>query len=393
MNVKTRGNSSSDRKRKVFFAACTGDTEKYFNVVADMILKHQNCAVYCNAQGEAPDTEELKMMNLIVIAVTGNFVRNKKNSAYEVVFKCAKENAIPVLPIIMEQLDKTEEGELNEMLGNLHFLNYTSTDKTELLFDDKLSGFLKSILISDELAERVRSAFDAYIFLSYRKKDRAYANELMKLIHSNEFARDIAIWFDEFLTPGEDFNDSIKAALEKSDLFVLDVTPNLIDDDDAEKMNFVREHEYPMAVERNKRIFPVEMKETDKKRLGEQYKDIPVCAVPDNKQAFSHMLLNSLSGIAKSDNDNDPQHKFFIGLAYLGGIDVEKNAELAERLITESADAGLPEAMSKLANMHRYGDGVEKNMAEAAIWQKKYIRCLYQHYQEEKKLLGCACCT
>ena len=70
-------------------------------------------------------------------------------------------------------------------------------------------------LVSDEMAEKVRAAFDAYIFLSYRKKDRKYANELMRLIHKNDFCRDIAIWYDEYLVPGEDFNNAITEALKR----------------------------------------------------------------------------------------------------------------------------------------------------------------------------------
>ena len=66
------------------------------------------------------------------------------------------------------------------------------------------------------MAKRVRAAFDAYIFLSYRKKDRKYANELMRLIHSNPECRDIAIWFDEFLTPGESFKENIEKILDRS---------------------------------------------------------------------------------------------------------------------------------------------------------------------------------
>ena len=67
--------------------------------------------------------------------------------------------------------------------------------------------------------KKVRAAFDAYIFLSYRKKDRRYANELMKLIHSHPQCRDIAIWYDEFLTPGENFRVNIEKILKTSKLF------------------------------------------------------------------------------------------------------------------------------------------------------------------------------
>ena len=73
--------------------------------------------------------------------------------------------------------------------------------------------------MSDEAYEKIRQAFDAYIFLSYRKKDRKHAQEIMSRIHENDFMRDIAIWYDENLTPGRDFNDEIFAIMNKSDIF------------------------------------------------------------------------------------------------------------------------------------------------------------------------------
>ncbi len=374
MKVKTRGNSSADRKSKVYFIACSGDCEKHFDLVADMILKRHNCAVYCNEPGEKPSAEELALMNLIVIGITGKFIHGEPETAHSVL-KFAEEKYIPILPIILEKLSSYEIAKLNPTIKNRQCLNYLSDDETEISFNEKLSTFIKSVLISDELAEKIRASFDAYIFLSYRKIDRAYANRLMKLIHKNDFARDIAIWFDEFLTPGEDFNSSIKAALEKSDLFVLNVTPSLIDAPDA-RMNFVREHEYPMAVKSHKRIFPVEMFATDKTALEEQYKDIPVCADPNDEAAFSRMLLENLNGIANETNNCDPLHNFMIGLAYLEGIDVEKNSELAFGLIKGAAEAGLPEAMEKLADMYERGIGAAYNPEEALVWREKYAQTL-----------------
>ena len=85
-------------------------------------------------------------------------------------------------------------------------LNPNQTDPTARPYAEKLKKFLESVLIGDALATQVRAAFDAYIFLSYRKKDRREAQALMRLIHESEFCRDIAIWYDEFLTPGEDFH-------------------------------------------------------------------------------------------------------------------------------------------------------------------------------------------
>ena len=118
----------------------------------------------------------------------------------------------------------------NAKCGDIQYLDPYCRDETAISYDEKLTKYLDSVLIGDKLAERIRDAFDAYIFLSYRKKDRRYANELMRIIHAIPGCRDIAIWYDEFLVPGEDFNDAISHALKKSDLFTMVVTPNLINE-------------------------------------------------------------------------------------------------------------------------------------------------------------------
>lgn len=174
---------------------------------------------------------------------------------------------IPVLPIMIEA---GIEDFYKERFGELQFLYPSGGDSTEISYSTKLDKYLDSVLISDELAQRVRKAFDAYIFLSYRKKDRKYANDLMRLIHSEPELRDIAIWFDEFLTPGESFQQNIEKMLDKSELFALLVTPNLL-----EKPNYVMTDEYPMAMEKGKTILPAEMVATDRNELRSDYINIP----------------------------------------------------------------------------------------------------------------------
>ena len=215
---------------------------------------------------------------------------------------------------------------------------------------------MESVLISDELAKRVREAFDAYIFLSYRKKDRKYANELMNLIHSNPECRDIAIWFDEFLIPGESFKDNIERFLNDCHLFALLVTPRLsekVKGENGEEDNYVISTELPLArkkkEEKGTDIFAVEMEHTARDFLETigikdyiNYKD----------KEFRARLLTAISKIATSENNNEPEHNFLIGLAYLEGIDMEVNRERAVELITSAAEAGLFEAMKKLYDMY-----------------------------------------
>ena len=100
------------------------------------------------------------------------------------------------------------------------------------------------MLISDETAQKVRDAFDAYIFLSYRRDDRAKAQELMRLFHKDSSCKSVAIWYDEFLRPGENFDQSIQRMLEDGDVFTLLVTHNMVKED-----NYVLREEYPKAKE------------------------------------------------------------------------------------------------------------------------------------------------
>lgn len=231
-------------------------------------------------------------------------------------------------------------------------------------------------MISDEMAQRIRAAFDAYIFLSYRKKDRRYANELMKLIHNNDEFRDIAIWYDEFLTPGESFKENIDRMLHDSKLFTLLVTPNLLEEPDG-KPNFVMGEEYPMAKDSGMEILPAEMEETDKAALAEKFKDIPNCIDPYD-DVFNTRLLESLERIAISANKDDPEHNFLIRLAYLDGIDVEINTRRGLELIKDAATSGYIEAAKRLALMYYYGLIVERDYAQAASWQNKYVEGLRQ---------------
>jgi len=257
----------------------------------------------------------------------------------------------------------------------LQFLDKHNADTTAIGYDEKLQKYLESVLIGDELAEKIRAAFDAYVFLSYRKKDRRYAQELMRLIHKNEFCRDIAIWYDEFLTPGENFNDSIKKALQKSGLFVLTVTPNLINE-----QNYIMTTEYPMAKQEGKPILPTELVPTDRKQLEEKYEGIPVPTDAHNESELSEALLESIKKMAIKENDNSPDHNFFIGLAYLGGVDVEVDYERALRLISSAAETGHVEAIKRITTIYLEGVGIKQDFDSALQWQNRLVQILYKKF-------------
>ncbi len=389
LKCKTLADTPAQGKRRVFFTSHPDDFEKYFESITSQILKINNCAIYYKTDNVYENIDaDLTDINLFVVPITTKLFLEPCR-AMEIDVPYALNKPIPILPLMQEDgLDKL----FTEHFKDLQYLSPNSKDETAITYNEKLKKYLTSTLVSDELAEKIRSAFDAYIFLSYRKKDRKYANILMRLIHNHNFCRDIAIWYDEYLVPGEDFNNSIKNALDKSDLFTMVVTPNLINE-----KNYVQTNEYPAALH-HKKVLPVEMIPTDRIELMQQYPEIPDSVDGQNNIELSNALKNSLTQIVKRENDNDPQHNYLIGLAYLEGIDVEVNYDRALTLIKSAAEAKeniIPEAIEKLSTMYTIGQGVERDYQEATEWQNKLVNYWEDEYKRnpnaenfEKLILG-----
>lgn len=380
LNYKTRGGAGPQGKARVYFCCHPADFKSYFEPISDEILERQDCAIWYETEAAADyDAESLSsnlaQMQLFVVPVTTRFLC-QPSRAREVEFKLAMDACIPVLPLMqeggLEQL-------FNEVCGSLQILDRTSRDVTAIRYEEKLERFLSSVLVGDELARKVRAAFDAYVFLSYRKKDRAHAQKLMRLIHENDFCRDIAIWYDEFLVPGEDFNSAIRKALRESGLFALVVTPNLVEDD-----NYVMREEYPQAKSSRKPIFPVEVVPTDRQALKERYAGLPRCVSAEDEKEFPLALLEAVQKMQFRENEDSPGHLFFIGLAYLNGIDVEVDHAKGLELISAAAEKGLPEAMEKLVGMYWNGEGVKPDCQRAIQWQAKLVEHWRDAYSTER---------
>ena len=399
-------------KPRVYFSCHPDDFEVAFPLISEDILRHANCCIWYDTEPQDPAamTKEeqkeyyasLEEMQLLVLGVTSRFI-NSESRARDVELKFAIEKHIPVLPIMLEQ---GLAREFNKKTNTaIQVVNRYSDDPTVIPYDEVLETYLKSVLIGDELAEKVRNAFDAYVFLSYRKKDREHAQRLMRIIHDNPGYQDIAIWYDEFLVPGEKYNEAIEDALRKSTLFALAVTKNLEEDG-----NYVMSKEYPKAhsrSEKEKQFQIVSVELYDEKKNPPQrikldnlkdHKEFPVKEIldvhdehirPEVNQAF----LDALERISKKENDGTPEHRFFIGLAYLCGIDMEINTERALKLIDSAARAGEPEkpcfeATEKLADMYLTGDGVPRNTEKAIEYQEllcmQYRKEYEQHYSPDE---------
>jgi len=216
--IKTKNKIDIEKKPRVYFTCHPDDFEKHFNKICDDIFKTHDCAIYYteDMNDKIPDDEkvmDLGRNNLLVVPVTLKLLTSS-NRAMDEDIPYALEMHMPILPIVMEPGLDEFYSKLDKF-GELQYLNAYSFDLTEIPYEQKLKKHLDLVLNSNEVFNRIREAFANHLFLSYRKKDRKYANELISIIHSNPECRDIAIWFDEFLNPGESFSENIKINLNR----------------------------------------------------------------------------------------------------------------------------------------------------------------------------------
>ena len=155
--MKFKPNNINPQGRpKVYFCCHPNDFDNYFENVSNEILEKQKCTIWYDENEDERDDEYLsniKEMQLFVMPVTTNLLCTE-NVALDVEFNFAIENHIPVLPLIQEP---GLENLFNQKCGDLQFWDKQNTDITAISYNDKLEKYLSSVLIGDELAEKINS--------------------------------------------------------------------------------------------------------------------------------------------------------------------------------------------------------------------------------------------
>ena len=381
LKYKTKNDMKiKDGSMKVYISGVREEDICYFERISNDIWTITDATVFYDGNiSEGFYDEEwfgkLAGMHLFVGIISGEFLKPESKERKE--FEFVLQNKIPVVPIFIEYGIDTI---FNEEFGNLHGIPFNGLETKES-YMEMLQRRIESILVGDILLERIRKEKDTYMFLSYRKKDFQQANEYMKYIHSMDKCEDIGFWYDDYLMPGENFETTIQEKLEKSDAVGLVVTPNIVVLNDENKENYVVEIEYPMAKKANKDILPIEMVKTDREQLNQKFEQLGE-VVQKEQESYISEFVRKLIGEEKKQTD---EHNFLIGMAYLKGIDREINAEKAEKLITQAGEKKYLEAVHKLVNMYRNGDGVYINLERQIYWQKILVDLLFKSYGPKKR--------
>ncbi|MCD8130920.1 MAG: toll/interleukin-1 receptor domain-containing protein [Lachnospiraceae bacterium] len=355
-------------KPAVYFSCHPADLDTYLDAVADGLLRFQNFAVwYTDADIPFGEIELfLSAMRLFVVPVTKNLLTSGSRAACEELIY-AKKNQVPILPLMMEP---SLEQLYRDTFGNIQYISFSSKSAED---SRHLEKYLSAMFSGDEISEKIHDAFGIRVFLSYRKKDFQHVLKLERQIHQYPEFEHVEFWYDDYLTPGEDFEDSIIEAICKCDLFLLIVTPSIL-----EHGNYVLLKEYPLAKAMGKPVLAVRMAETDKKELGRVYGENFSLVNPEKEKKFFRKLFSGLEGFIQRETQNETlERKYFRGLGYYTGSWVERDSQKGLQYIQEAVDAGLPDPINRLSQIYQYGN--ERDLPRAAALKKQYIEILRQN--------------
>ena len=375
----TKAHTNPGEKSRIYFCCHPEEQHLFLKDITDEIFSVRDDIVfwYLPASVSEPDIEKLQddicQMELMAVIVTSRFL-NEKNRGRLWEFQYALDRKINILPIIMEENLETR---FNEMYGNIQCLKRYDAANTP--YRSSLSVFLTDYLHGDLSSSDIREAFRAHVFLSYRKKDRKYIQPLLHEVHRLDFMRDVAVWYDDYLIPGEHFDDTILQKLNESDAVILLVTPSILEPD-----NYVLETEYPFALRKGKTIIPVEMNATPRDILLQKYDRLPPVADGYNSKQLEDALKILKTELKLLPTDETAEHLYKIGSAYLYGIGTETDSVRAEQLLIKAAEKKYAPAMKKLAGLYQGKNGITRDMPKSTEWQKKYADSLEVPYDNDR---------
>lgn len=323
----TRGNVSPQGKQRIYFSSHEEDFVKFEEIAKEILTLHDVAIFHSDVEKEK-HLDNLSLMNLIIFPITRKFLYGENDSRL-IDLKFAIKNKIPVLPIVYEE---NLELEFNKICGDIQCLNKLSRDITQLGFEEKLEDFLKDIIVHSNLKNEIYDVFNGSLFLSYRKKDRKYAQELIKKIHEKEELQSYSIWYDEFLVLGEDYSDNIEEEIKKASIVIIAVTPSLL-----EENNYVLNVEYPLAKKYNKKIVPIEVVKTDYEEMKSLYKDFPRYYDLDDESDFNE-IYKTCDGLKVTNELSTDNRYYLLGLAYLYGVGVENNIDRAISYLEKASE-------------------------------------------------------
>ncbi|MCR4588414.1 MAG: toll/interleukin-1 receptor domain-containing protein [Lachnospiraceae bacterium] len=370
LKAETIANVNPIGKDKIYFAARREDYG-YLNSIISLMFQVANVAVYHDDEQNCANTteEELSSMNMILLLLTEGLLSDPCDALTRVLPFAIRHH----IPLMIVGTDPEIGPVFNRFceehgLGNRHVLFAPEKDP-EGIFRGKLKDFLNEYALAHEDHEQILQYLDGRIFLSYRKLDKPLASRVIAQINRAPECLRYGLWYDEYLTSGEDYNDEIRHYIDVADIFLFLVTPRMLQPD-----SYAIREELTHALQAGKKVVILDMLEEDQEIPPAFLQGDCLVVTEDSLQELPAVLGSLLEPYGEKTPQMFPDQCYYLGLAYLRGIAKNKDERIAIELIRSAADTGEPKAMDTMVKL-----SVDHEEMVAAIqWQK----LLTQHYKQ-----------
>lgn len=381
-NVITRDSSPYQGKSRVYISYYEKDRAAVAKKISDMFLAHRNCAVfYSDAELEKTNPSQkndaLRQVQCVVFPVFSDRI-SLLAKAEEDLRLCETEH-IPTIPIRMDGMESADfYREYQKVFGSLQLLMPFINDPTKIPFDEQLKQRLDSIFTDDsesygvyqregyfqkEIDQKIKAAFRGSIFISYRKSDRELVRDLIKHIHGDSALTDIMIWYDEYLTLGEDYNVELRERITDCDVFIiLGTAASLVEG------NYILTDEYPRACALGKKIILICTDASVDTQCRLCFSKADLVIREDGQRLLPEILKDIFQKKTGAMNDRPEERAYFLGKAYLEGKLTQMDRELGVHLIRWAANRSFRPAMQLMAHLYHVGVGVETDPDQRLRW-------------------------
>lgn len=268
-------------KRKIFISAHPTDRYMYLEPTVNVINEIDDCtAIYNPVPNDKGPTIPDDIDTFVIIASIKYFVW--ANSGYISEFFAAVRNGVKVIPLLVESGQNVIDL-VNMRCGKVQYIDA----------NEDLDFALDTLRAHLTAKERFVDESLPSVFISYRRADRSLLHELVETVKSASDYKNVNVWYDEVISPGENYSKSILKQLNNCNLFILLVTPNILED-----KNYVWRVEYKTAKKLNKRILAVEAEKTDRTKLREMYGNLGHIIDLKHKGAV-HSMISEIASLHK----------------------------------------------------------------------------------------------
>lgn len=245
-------------KKRIFISAHPADRYGLIERMCEAVeLTGTHTAVYNEAPSDTGEGIGEGIEVLVIVASVKYFTW--ANSGYQSEYFDAVRKGVRVIPFLIEGTPNAIDL-VNMRLGKIQFIDASEDVGFGLT---ALRAYLSA-------TEREINRELPSVFISYRRMDRELLHEVVSAIKALPEGERVNVWYDEVIAPGENFSESIMRELRDCDLFILLVTPHVL-----EVKNYVHRIEYLEAKKRGKRIIALEAEKTDRSALTDMYGNLP----------------------------------------------------------------------------------------------------------------------